>query len=69
MTVNKRQKKRIDGYLFEAELYFDPDKIREVREYIEHLESIISDWQNATGKLHPTLTGVFEAKPKPDEGF
>ncbi len=61
MAVNKRQKKRIDGYLFKISLHF-PEEVAEIQKHLEHYEGIISDWQNATGQLHPTLTGTFEAR-------
>ncbi len=69
MTVNKRTKKRIDKYLSKMREHF-PEEVAEIQGLFEHYEGIISDFQNVTGRLHPTLTGTFEAvKPGQDEGF
>ncbi len=68
MSVNNRQKKRIDGYLFKMSLH-SPEEAAEIQMLLEHYEGVISDWQQATGKLHPTLTGVFEAETKQGEDF
>ena len=57
MPVNKRQKKRIDGYLFKYGLYHNADEAREIKEYLAHLEACIEAWQKQSGERHPTLTG------------
>lgn len=69
MPVNNRQKKRVDGYLSKYGQDHNADEAREIREYIEHLEQVIAKWQDATGQLHPTLTGVYDVKTKRGEGF
>ncbi len=66
MTVNKRNKQYIDDCLSEVKPHYQAEAIRR---YIEHLENVISDWQHATGRMHPTLTGVYDAETKRGEGF
>ncbi len=68
MTVNNRQKKRIDGFLSRISEPF-PEEAAEIQRLLEHYEGVISDWQYATGKLHPTLTGVYDAETKQGEEF